>query len=68
MVDLKEAQENKGNITFYDVTGRKVYETEISKQQGFFKKEINLSQLQSGMYIVNIKVGSFTESKKLLLK
>ena len=65
---MKEAQENNGIVSFYDVTGRKVYETEISKQQGFFKKEINLNQLQSGMYIVNIKVGSFTESKKLLLK
>ena len=68
LVDLKNAQENNGIVSFYDVTGRKVYETEISKQQGFFKKEINLSQLQSGMYIVNIKVGSFTESKKLVLK
>lgn len=68
LYDVKESSENKGSITILDTTGRKVFETEISKNQGFFKKELNLNQLNSGVYIVNLKVGSYIESKKLILK
>ena len=68
LYDVKNNNENSGVISIHDLTGREVYTTQISKTQGFFQKEINLNQLSSGVYIVNLKVGSKTESKKLILK
>lgn len=68
LYDVKQGNENNGIIAVFDTNGRKVYETEISKEQGFFKKELNLNHLTSGVYMVSLKVGSHTETKKLILK
>lgn len=68
LYDSKKNMDKKGLITILDMTGKKVFETEITNQQGFFKKDLNLSQLQSGVYLINLKTGTYTESKKLILK
>lgn len=68
LYDVKQATESKGIVHILDFTGRKVFETEILKSAGFFKKELNLSSLQTGTYLVNLKVGSYSETKKLILK
>ena len=66
--DVKDSLENKGIITIFDLTGKKVYSTEIGKTAGFFKKELQLNQLSAGMYLVNLNVGGSSETKKLILK
>ena len=68
LYDVKTEQSNKGQIQIFDLSGRKVYETEITKSAGFFKKELQLHSLSSGTYLVNLKVGSHSETKKLILK
>ena len=50
------------------MTGRKVYATEIGKEQGFFKKELQLSGLSEGTYLINLNVDGVSETKKLILK
>lgn len=68
LYDVKEGGENRGVVTVLDQAGRKVYETTIEKSQGFFKKELNLQQLSSGTYLVNLQVGQHSETKKMILK
>lgn len=68
LYDLKTGFDNKGNISIYDFSGKLVHQTEITKAQGFFKKDLDLSRLQSGVYLVKLTVGSYTETKKLILK
>ncbi|WP_392436654.1 T9SS type A sorting domain-containing protein [Cruoricaptor ignavus] len=66
--DIKNTSTNKGIITIFDMTGRKVYATEIGKEQGFFKKELQLSGLSEGTYLINLNVDGVSETKKLILK
>ncbi|MFY1045604.1 T9SS type A sorting domain-containing protein [Chryseobacterium sp. GP-SGM7] len=68
LFDVKEKATNKGNVEVYDLTGKKVYSTELSNQAGFYKQEMNLSHLPSGNYIVKISFGGKTETKKLIVK
>ena len=57
-----------GTVYITDMSGKNVFSTEISKQSGFFKKELNLSHLSAGMYIVTLKTERQIISKKLILK
>ena len=68
LYDVKNGSENRGNIAIYDLSGKLVQQTEIAKTQGFFKKDLDLSRIQSGVYLVKLSVGSYTETKKLILK
>lgn len=52
-----------GNISIYSLTGAKVFETEISNTMN-----INLSNLNGGIYIVQVQAGNYTEAKKLVIK
>lgn len=68
LFDIKEKANNKGNVQVYDLTGKKVYETELTNQTGFYKQDLNLSHLTAGNYLVKITYGGSTETKKLIVK
>lgn len=68
LYDNKNALDQKGLIQIYDFSGKKVYETEISKSAGFYQKELHLSHLNAGTYLVTLKIGHRTETKKLIIK
>lgn len=68
LFDVKEKDNNKGSVEVYDLTGKRVYNTELSNQTGFYKQDLNLSHLSSGNYIVKISYGGKTETKKLIVK
>jgi len=68
LFDVKERADNKGNVEVYDLTGKKVYATELTNQTGFYKQDLNLSHLTSGNYMVKITYGGNTETKKLIVK
>ncbi|MCX8531289.1 T9SS type A sorting domain-containing protein [Chryseobacterium luquanense] len=68
LFDVKEKANNKGSVEVYDLTGKKVYNAELSNQTGFYKQEMNLSHLPSGNYLVKISFGGKTETKKLIVK
>lgn len=57
----------KNTVSIYSMTGAKVFETELAAD-GFNAKEINLSNLTSGMYIVTLESGKNTVSKKLVIQ
>lgn len=68
LFDVKEKANNKGNIEVYDLTGKKVYSSELPHQTGFYKQDLNLSHLPSGSYMVKINYGGDSETKKLIVK
>ncbi|MBL1222764.1 T9SS type A sorting domain-containing protein [Chryseobacterium sp. L7] len=68
LFDVKEKADNKGSIEVYDLTGKKVYTSELTNQSGFYKQDLNLSHLTSGNYLVKISFGGSTETKKLIVK
>ena len=66
--DVKNVLESKSTITVFDLFGKNVYSTEISKTQGFFRKDLTLHYLSAGTYLVNLNVGGFSEPQKLIIK
>ena len=68
MYDLKNSVAEKNTVTIYSLTGAKVFETEVTNNSGFYTKEVNLSSLTSGIYIVQMQSGNYTESKKLVIR
>ena len=49
-------------IVVFDVLGKKVYQTIVSS------KEVNLSNLLPGVYIIKLREGEFTTTRKLIIK
>ncbi|MDG4716216.1 FG-GAP-like repeat-containing protein [Winogradskyella marincola] len=67
IIDLKFSDETlyseKNQINVYSTTGQKVYSTSISTNTS----QINLSELNSGIYIIEITSGNNSFTKKLVL-
>jgi len=55
---------SNGFVSIYSLTGAKVYETTVNGTG----KNINLSSLSSGMYIVKLDSGSQSVTKKLIIQ
>lgn len=68
LFDVKEKANNTGSVEIYDLSGKKVYESSLSNQSGLYKKELNLSQLSTGNYIVKITFAGVIETKKIIVK
>lgn len=68
LFDVKEKAGNRGSVEVYDLSGKKVYSAELTNQAGFYKQDLNLSQLSSGNYLVKINFGGSSETKKLIIK
>lgn len=54
----------KANINIYSITGAKVFETAITSNT----QQLNLSALNSGMYIVRVEAGNYTDTQKLIIR
>jgi hypothetical protein len=52
----------KKNIAVYDILGKKVMNTTITSDR------LNLSQLNSGVYMLNISENGISSTKKLVIK
>ncbi len=65
--DLKNTTSQESTISVYNIQGQLVYTTQVNATNGFYNKTLNLSNLQSGMYIVQFKAGDNSLSKKLIL-
>ncbi len=65
--NLKNTTSQENNISIYNIQGQLVHTSKVDANNGFFNKTLNLSALQSGMYLVNFTSGNNTISKKLIL-
>lgn len=68
LFEVKEKLNSKGNVEVYDLSGKKVYSAELTDQAGFYRQDLDLTQLTSGNYLVKISFGGQTETKKLIVK
>ena len=68
LFEVKEKLNSKGNVEVYDLSGKKVYSAELTNQAGFYRQDLDLTQLASGNYLVKISFGGQTETKKLIVK
>lgn len=68
LYDVKAKSNNSGKAEIFDFSGKKVFETSLSNQNGLYTKDINLQQLNAGVYVVKITFGGVTETKKLIVK
>ncbi|MGZ0015578.1 reprolysin-like metallopeptidase [Yeosuana sp. AK3] len=66
-VKLSGSLERKITIRVYDLRGRSIY-NKTHLNVGDFSDEIQLNQVQSGMYLLNISDGVRKETKKLIIE
>jgi len=66
--------ENTGSITdnnvvkIYAMSGTEVFVTTVSNSNGFYNKSLDVSSLQSGVYMVAFQSGDAQVTKKLIIK
>jgi len=58
----------KNQIEIYNINGQQVYKKQLVKNSGFYNQTIDLNQLTNGIYLVKVKSGNKTITKKLVLK
>ncbi len=65
-IDLKDA--SNVIVSVYDLVGKVVSTTKAEGQLGENSINLNLNNLTSGIYMVNVKVGNSTSTKKLIIQ
>jgi subtilisin-like proprotein convertase family protein len=55
-------------VTLYDISGRHIYSDTLENNSNTFNKNIDLSNVASGVYLLNVKSGSKTATKKLVIQ
>ena len=68
LFDVKENSNNNGTAEIFDLSGKKVFETKLSKQNGLQQQDLNLSQLNTGTYLLKITYAHISETKKIIIK
>lgn len=66
LLDLKGADSN-AVVSIYNMSGSQVFETTVNTT-GFVQKELQLSHLTAGVYLVNVNAGGQNAVKKLVIK
>lgn len=65
--DLKNVASSDNSIAVYNIQGQLVHSSKIATNNGFYERSLDLSALQSGIYIVKFNTGKNSVSKKLIL-
>jgi hypothetical protein len=66
--DINKVNENENKIEIYNLSGQKVLATSITNSLGFYNKEINLSSLNSGIYMLKFTSGNYQKTKKIVIQ
>ena len=66
--EVPTASSDKNTVSVYSITGSKVYEKQMGSNSGFFNQEIDLGNLNSGVYILKFESGNYTATKKIVLQ
>ena len=68
LFDVNENANNNARAEIFDLSGKKVFETKLSKQNGLQQHDLNLSQLNTGTYLLKITYAGISETKKIIIK
>jgi hypothetical protein len=66
-LNIYSFKQEEVNIAVTDLTGKVVYQELIYSNSGDNKKEINLTNLQNGLYLVSVRKGNEVVTKKLFV-
>ncbi len=58
----------KVNISVFDLRGRSIYNESFSNNNSVFNKELNLSKLSSGVYMLNVESEGKKATKKIIIE
>ncbi len=58
----------QNQVVIYSTTGKKVYQTVLNNNSGFFNKTLDLSSLSDGVYVLQFTSGESTITRKVILK
>jgi hypothetical protein len=65
-LQLNNKENGLVNVSIIDQSGRVVQQLQYNKEQPLLNQTINFSNLKSGLYIIKVQIGKWTESKKLM--
>ncbi len=68
LYDVAKLSGNTNEVAIYTTAGQKVFETTLSNNSGFYNKELDLSSLKAGMYLLQFKSGDYNITKKIVLR
>ena len=66
--DVNKVNQNENSVEIYNLSGQRVLQTTIVNTQGFYNKEIDLSSLNSGVYMLKFNSGSYQKVKRIVLQ
>lgn len=68
-IDINSVDATNYNISIVDITGKEIFNTEFSCQQGSNQLKLNLSEkLSDGVYLINVSRDNTFVNKRLLIK
>lgn len=59
---------NDNEVTVFSTTGQKVFQANLNQNSGFYNKTLDLSNLNSGVYMLQFTSGDYSTTKKIILK
>lgn len=65
---LDYPQNESVNVTIYNLSGQQVYQNTLNLTKGVNQKQLQLNNLNQGIYILNINNEKFNNSQKLIIK
>ncbi|SFU32299.1 Por secretion system C-terminal sorting domain-containing protein [Pustulibacterium marinum] len=68
LYDVPNAATSENQVAIYNLNGAMVFQKNLTSDAGFYRNTLNLSALNSGVYILKFTSGDYTETKKLILK
>ncbi|WP_158527010.1 M4 family metallopeptidase [Flavobacterium aciduliphilum] len=68
IVTINYATSDKVKIELYDVSGRKCFVNEYNNNTTSFSQDINLGQIEKGVYFVTVTSEGKTQTKKLIIE
>ncbi|WP_420571330.1 HmuY family protein [Kordia sp.] len=68
LYDVAKLSGATNQVLIYTTSGQKVFETTLSNNSGFYNKEIDLSSLDAGLYVLQFNAGDYSVTKKIVLR
>ncbi|HMI08751.1 MAG TPA: T9SS type A sorting domain-containing protein [Flavobacterium sp.] len=65
--EMPNGNADRNTVSVFNLTGAKVYEKQINNASGFFNQEIDLGNLNTGVYILKFESGNYSTTKKIVL-
>lgn len=67
-IEFSSTESSQATLTIANLLGQVVYSETMELVNGFNKKELNVSSLNDGFYLVNIKSNQGTTTRKLIIQ